>query len=470
MSRLIRISPVTRINGFWNVEVEVNNGRVTDAWSSGIIFRGLERILQGRDPRDAIYITERICGICSTAHGLAAAYAVENALNLTVPENANIIRNLSFGADLLQNHVRHFYLLSIMDYIEGPKVPPLLPRYRVDYRIPGKETEIIMRNYDEHFEIARKCHEMVVVFGGKVPHQHGIVAGGVSVQPDTSKVQKFSAMLYAVDKFITHKMLPDVERLAHYYADYYEIGRGHGNLLAYANFPIAPKRQKAVIPFGIVVNDRVEKFSTGQILEHLKYSWYKGEEPLPPEKGETEPDADKEAGYSWVKAPRYQGKPFETGPLAHLWVKGDYRRGISTMDRIMARVLEAKMVADLMKNWVKQLKQGQPIYRPYTFPDGEISGSGYHGAMRGALGHWVTIRNKRIERYQIVTPSAWNCSPRDHNGVRGPVEEALIGTPVADPENPVEIGRVVRAFDPCLACAIHLMRPGQSMRALQIMT
>lgn len=468
MSPLIRISPVTRINGFWNVEVEVNNGRVTDAWSSGVIFRGLEKILQGRDPRDAVYITERICGICSTAHGLAAAYAVEDALHLTVPENANIIRNLSFGADLLQNHVRHFYLLSLVDFVELPDLPPLIPRYKGGYRVPKGEAEIMVRNYDEHFEIARKCHEMVVVFGGKVPHQHGIVVGGVSVHPDTSKVQKFLAMLEAVEEFIIKKMLPDAERLAHYYADYYEIGRGYGNMLAYRNFPLDLKHEKHVIPDGLIVNDRVEKLDLSQISEHVKYSWYKDVKPLPPEKGEIRPDADKDGGYSWVKAPRYQGKPFETGPLAHLWLKGDYTRGISTMDRVVSRVMEAKMVAALMKDWAKQLKQGQPIYQPYEFPDGEISGVGLHGAMRGALGHWVTIKDKRIARYQIITPSAWSCSPRDDNGVRGPVEEALIGIPVADPDNPVEIGRVVRAFDPCLACAIHVIRPGRSMRIFQI--
>lgn len=469
MCALIRISPLTRINGFWNVEVEVNNGRVTDARSSGIIFRGFEKILLGRDPRDAIYLTERICGICSTAHALAAAFALENALNLKVPENAVFIRNLSFGADLLQNHIRHFYLLAMVDFVEGLNLPPLIPRYKGGYRIPQQEAEILRRNYDAHFEAARKCHEMVVVFGGKVPHQHGIVVGGVSVPPDTSKVQKFLAMLDGVEKFINEKMLPDAERLAHYYADYYEIGRGHGNMLAYANFPTAPGEQKPVIPFGVVVNNQVEKFSPGQIVEYLKYAWYDGET-LPPERGETKPNADKESGYSWVKAPRYRGLPFETGPLAHLWLKGDYTRGISTMDRTIARVLEAKMVAGLLRKWAKELKQGQPIYREYTLPGGEISGAGFTGAMRGALGHWVKIKNKRIARYQIITPSAWSCSPRDDRGVRGPIEEALIGTPVADPDNPIEIGRVVRAFDPCLACAVHLVRPGREMKSFQIMS
>ncbi len=469
MSPLIRISPLTRINGLWNVEVEVNTGRVTDARSSGIYFRGLELILRNRDPRDAIYITERICGICSTAHAITAAYAIEDALNLTVPQNAVFIRNLTFGADLLSNHIRHFYLLSIADWVEGPNLPPMTPRYKGGYRMPKTESQEVFTNYYEAFEMARKCHEMLTLFGGKAPHQHGIVAGGVTVNPDSSKIQKFLAMLDEVEDFIIKKMLPDAERLAHYYPEYYEIGRGYERMLAYAQFPTDPKHENMVVPFGLIINGKVERFNKGQILEHTNHSWYKSGKPLPPESGLTEPDIDKKGGYSWVKAPRYQEKPFETGPLAHLWVKGDYTRGISTLDRIMARVFEAKMVIGLMKGWARELKQGQPIFQPYEFPDGEVSGVGYHGAMRGALAHWVTIKDKRIAHYQIVTPSAWNCSPRDDTGARGPIEEALIGTPVADSENPIEIGRVVRAFDPCLSCAIHLIQPGRSMKIFEVM-
>lgn len=167
---------------------------------------------------------------------------------------------------------------------------------------------------------------------------------------------------------------------------------------------------------------------------------------------------DKEAAYSWVKAPRYHGVPFETGPLAHLWMKGDYRNGFSAMDRLMARALEAKFVADLMRQWAKELEIGKPIYRPYEFPDREVTGVGYTGAMRGALGHWVRFKGQKILNYQIVTPSAWVCSPRDDKGQRGPVEEALIGTPVPNAASPIEIGRVARSYDPCLACAVHLLK------------
>jgi hydrogenase large subunit len=458
MSELIRISPVTRINGFWDLEIKVENGEIKDAFSGGIFFRGFEEILKGRDPRDAGYLTERICGICSTAHSMASARAMEAALKIKIPRNAVLLRNLIFGADLLQNHIRHFYLLSVLDYAKGPDRPPFIPRYEGDYRLSSGETESIMNNYRQHFEPARLTHEMVTVFGGKAPHQHGIVAGGVTSVPTVDKIQKFLGMLNVVSEFISDRMIPDAEMLADKYSDYYKIGRGYGNLISFGNFELPGQPDKFVIPFGVYAGEKVEKFDQGKILEHVHNSWYAQEKPLNPAQGETEPEPDIKDAYSWVKAPRYEGKPFETGPLAHLWMKGDYRRGISTMDRIMARALEAQMVSRLMEDWAKELEVGKPVYEPFKMPDRTVEGVGYTGAMRGALGHWVRFKGKKILNYQIITPSAWICSPRDDTGKRGPVEEALIGTPVADVNNPIEIGRVARSYDPCLACAVHLVK------------
>lgn len=458
MAEKIRISPVTRINGFWDLEIEVKNGTVSDAWSSGLFFRGFEEILKGRDPRDAGYLTERICGICSTAHAIASARAIEDALKIEIPPNAILIRNLSFGADLLQNHIRHFYLLTIFDFIKGPDIPPFVPRYKsADYRLSKAETDRMVENYRQHFEIARMTHEMVTIFGGKAPHQQGIIAGGVTTQPTVDKIQKFMGMLDLVLAFVLDKLIPDLELLADRYYDYYTFGRGYENLLAYGNFSLPDKPDTFVMPFGVYREGKMEKFRQEKISEYLHNSWYAEDKPRNPENGKTEPEPEKDSAYSWVKAPRYDGTPFETGPLAHLWMKGDYRRGVSTMDRLMARALEAKIVAKLMYRWLKELEVGRPIYQPYTFPDREVTGIGYTGAMRGALGHWVRFKGQTILNYQIVTPSAWVCSPRDDKGQRGPVEQALIGTPVPDPANPIEIGRVARSFDPCLACAVHLV-------------
>lgn len=458
MSRKIRISPVTRINGFWNLEVQVDSGKITDAWSSGIFFRGFEEILIGRDPRDAGYLTERICGICSTAHAIASAHALEDALKIDIPGNAVLLRNLSFGADLLQNHLRHFYLLTLADFAQGPDEPPFIPRYKADYRLSKVETERVWENYRQHFELARLTHEMVTIFGGKIPHQHGIIAGGVTTPPTVDRIQKFMGMLDLVKAFVNDKLVPDLEILARRYEDYYHIGQGCGNLLTYANFAIPGNPGKFVIPFSTYTGGEIGGFDSGKILEHIHRSWFIQDQPRTPREGKTQPDIDKEAAYSWVKAPRYDGKPFETGPIAHLWMKGSYRRGISTMDRLMARVLEAKMVTELMSQWLKELEIGKPIYQPFDLPDRVLEGIGYTGAMRGALGHWVRFKGKKILHYQIITPSAWVCCPRDDNGNRGPVEEALVGTPVSDISNPIEVGRVARAFDPCLACAVHIVK------------
>ncbi len=469
MAKLIRISPVTRINGFWNLEVDVDDGHITDARSSGIFFRGFEEILKGRDPRDAAYLTERICGICSTAHAIAASHAMEDALKIEISSNATLLRNLSFGADLLQNHLRHFYLLTVLDFVRGPEQPPFIPRYESDYRLNTHETDRVMESYRQHFDIARITHEMVTIFGGKAPHQHGIIPGGVTTPPTVDRIQKFMGSLETVLEYINGRLIPDAQLLARRYDDYFEIGRGYENLLAYGNFQVPGKNSEFVMPFGVYSDGRIDKFNPERIREHVHYSWFVQDSPKHPVEEETNPEPDKEGAYSWVKAPRYAAKPFETGPIAHLWMKGDYRRGISTMDRILARVMEAKIVGNMMKEWLKQLEPGKPIYRPYEMPDKEVEGVGYTGAMRGALAHWVRFKGNKILHYQIVTPSAWVCSPRDAGGMRGPLEEALVGTPIADTDNPIEIGRVGRSFDPCLACAVHLIKTDGSRQSLQIM-
>lgn len=457
MSQKIRISPVTRINGFWNLEVLIDGGEVKDAWSSGIYFRGFEEILKGRDPRDASYLTERICGICSSVHGLAAARAIENALKLEIPRNAVLLRDLTYGADLLQNHLRHFYMMSVFGFAKAPDIPPLTPGYKFESRLSNKENNRIVESYKQHFEIARLTHEMVTVFGGKAPHQHGIIPGGYTTPPTVDRIQKFLGMLDLVLAFVNDKMLPDMELIAQKYDDYYKLGKGYQNLLAYGSFLDVNRKGEYFFPFGIYTKGGIRPFDSNKIREHVHKSWFKQDVPKHPKQGETVPDPDKKDGYSWVKAPRYDGKPFETGPLAHLWMRGEYRRGISAMDRYMARVLETKRVAELMRKWLKELEPGKPTFQPFELPDKEVEGVGFTGAMRGALAHWVRFKGDKILNYQIITPSAWFCSPRDDEGKRGPLEESLIGTPVADIQNPVEIGRVARSFDPCLACAVHMI-------------
>jgi len=456
MARKIEISPVTRINGLWQLQVMVDGGKVSEARSTGLFFRGIEKIMEGRDPRDGAYITQRICGICSTAHSIAAVLAVEDMLNLEVPPGAARLRNLLLGTDLLQNHIRHFYIMVLPDFAPGPERPPFIPHYQGVYRIPEQKRQLLWQHYLEQLEISRMAHEMVTVFSGKIPHQHGIVVGGASVRPTADRVRTFGSMLEEIRRFIKERMIPDAELLARYYEDYYRIGIGYERSIVFPTFPKPGQKGKWEFPGGLIEQGVKKELDLSKIKEYLRYAWFDQAKPSHPQQGESNPDMNKKEAYSWVKAPRYDGKPYDTGPLSRMVAIGKYQRGCSAMDRIQARVLETEVIADLMSQWYKELDPGEPIFQPYELPR-EGEGFGFSETMRGALGHWIKVRSGRISHYQVVTPSAWNCSPKDDMGQRGPIEEALIGTPIADEANPVEIGRVARSYDPCLSCAVQLI-------------
>jgi len=460
----ITINPVTRANSPFVVEVIVAGGKVVEARCSCLFFRGFELILKGREPRDASYLTERICGICSSAHGMAAAFALEDAAGVRPPRNGNILRNLIFGADFLQNHIRQFYLLTLPDFVQGPDLPPFVPGYKKGFRLSGRAAESMLRNYYEAFEMARIAHEMVALLGAKAPFPHGVLAGGSTVAPTTDVVMDFYYKLKKLNDFISNKMIPDVHTLADAYEDYYAMGCRKADMLEFGLFPVDERDRERHFPAGLVLDGRIKKMDPEAIREDVSRSWYAGADALQdPGREETMPDREKEEAYSWVKAPRYDGRAVEGGPLARLWIRGNYRRGISAMDRYMARVLETEMVGRLMEDWLDELRPGEPVFLPFKIPR-EAEGVGLSGAMRGPLGHWLRIKNGRIERYQIITPSAWNMSPRDSGGKPGPMEEALMGTPVADVDQPIELSRVVKSFDPCSACSTHVIVPGAPVR------
>ncbi|MFC1963258.1 nickel-dependent hydrogenase large subunit [Chloroflexota bacterium] len=505
----IIIDPITRIEGHLKVEAQVENGVVKDAKSSGTLFRGIELILQGRDPRDAQRYTQRICGVCPTSHSIAATLNLDSAFGIAdkIPDNGRIARNLILGAAHIADHILQFYHLVALDYVDVTKVAtydgnnsalksvkafiergelgPFVPRYEGDYRLSDKMNQELAGHYVQALTMRRKAQEMVSILGGKMPHNITVVPGGVTEVPTIDKIASFLWRLNELRDFIDNVYVPDVLAVAQGYGDYFEIGRGCGNLLSFGSFdldgtnPDLTKRDRLLKQGRVSTDLKLESLDPSKIAEYVTHSWYDDSTTgRKPNEGETSPRESKTGGYSWVKAPRYDGKVYEVGPLARIMVS--YVSGqpavktmvdqaltaggiqpqavFSVLGRHLTRALYCKLVADTMPNWLLEIKPGEPVYVPYEIPD-ESQGMGLVDGARGALGHWIEIKNKRISRYQCVVPSTWNMSPLDDQNQPGPLEQALIGTKVKDEANPFELVRIVRSFDPCLACAVHVVTP-----------
>jgi hydrogenase large subunit len=517
MAKTIMLDPVTRIEGHLAIEVEVENGRVSDARSMGEMFRGWEIILNGRDPRDAQMITQRICGVCPSAHAQASTLCLDDAFGIHPPDNGRLLRNLIFGANFIQSHILHFYHLAALDYVditavlkytgsdpglnrakdwakaeiqrEGPgSLGPFLPRLEGDY-IPDTETNIAaIAHYLKALDMRRKAQEMLCLFGGRMPHEIAIMPGGACERPTVDKITSYVYRLKELQTFIDNVYIPDVVTVAGAFPSYWEIGKGCGNLLAYGVFEENNEGTKKYISGGVYKDGKTDTVRPERIAEYVEHSRFSSKSGLHPSRGETEPDPGKKKAYSWLKSPRYDGKVCEVGPLARMAV--NHLRGtnatvtklvtdtlkqvnkpveslFSVLGRHAARALEAKVVADKCLEWAMELEPGKPVHTKFKIPE-RSSGTGLTGAPRGALGHWISIDQKKIDRYQCVVPTTWNASPRDNEERRGPIEQALIGTPVADPDNAIEPLRVVRSFDPCLACAIHLLEPGKEIRKVRV--
>ncbi|MGE5508252.1 MAG: nickel-dependent hydrogenase large subunit [Chitinophagales bacterium] len=458
MTQKVVVDPLNRQNGLARVEVEIEGRTVVEARIGNANIKGFELLIQGRDPMDGPFFMQRICGICSSAHGVAGALAVEDACRAYVPPNGILLRNLIFGADSLQNHLRHFYILSLPDFAELPDQPPFVPHYRTAPRFSAAETARLVKNYQAAVPISRKAHDLLVVFGTRAPHQQAMLAGGVTTPVLADRVMNATSLLSELRSFIDAALIPDTELLASRYPEYYTIGTRPVNLLSYGQFIRHDRPGERYSPAGAVIDGRREDVDLDSIAEDVSHAWYKDREQPPrhPSQGRTDLADDLSTGYTFTKAPRYRGLAMEGGPLARAWLRGDYRRGVSVLDRIVTRSLEARQVGEWMADWLKALQPGEP---GFATPKRRrsASGAGLWDSMRGPLGHWLRIRGGRIVHYQVVTPSAWNLSPHDGRNRRGPVEEALVGTVIADPENPVEIGRIVRSFDPCSSCSVQVI-------------
>jgi len=465
LSTITVMDPVTRIEGHMKVEISVDQQQVVDARCTGTLFRGFETLLHGRNALDGPIITQRICGVCPISHGQAAVQALENVSNWQPPTNARLLRNLTLGANFIQSHILHFYLLAALDYVAGPDAAPWTPAWQVDMRTMSPELNDVAGNLPAAIQARRQAHEMGAVFGGRMPSSSSFIPGGFTTVPTIADIDKFRHYLISLADFIKNTYLPDVEAVGNVYGDYFDIGAGSNNLMAYGVFEMDDASTTRLFEGGYIENGSTDvqtSFDTANISESVKYSWYAdATSNKAPTTGETQPEYPKnDSAYSWLKAPRLNEKPFETGPLARMWVNGAYKGGISVMDRHVARAREAEIIAETMSQWLNQLTPNQSAY-DNSFDQYSGFGVGLTEAPRGALGHWVQINQGKISNYQVITPTCWNASPRDDQDVAGPMEQALIGTPIEDPEQPIEALRVIHSYDPCLSCAVHIMRPGR---------
>ena len=558
MSTKIVVDPVTRIEGHLRIEAEVKDGRIADAWSAGTMVRGIEIILKGRDPRDAWAFAERVCGVCTTVHALASVRSVEDALNITIPPNAELIRNLMFCAQYMQDHVVHFYHLHALDWVdvvsalkadpeEASRIAQSIsdwPKSSVGYfrdlqkrlttfvesgqlgifanaywghpayKLPPAVNLIGVAHYLEALEWQKEMVKVHTIFGGKNPHPNYLV-GGVPCAINIDEANALNAERLAFvgrlfeqgRRFIEQVYIPDLLAVAPYYLDWTEIGGGVRNYMAYGDLPTNGFADigRFKFPRGVVLDRDLSKVhpvdphDPDGIREEVSHSWYKyrggDARGLHPWEGETEfnytgprPPYEHltvDGKYSWLKTPRWKGHAMEVGPLARLLV--GYASGnaeikdavtetlaalkappsvlFSTLGRTAARGIETRLVArwagEFYDQLIANIRNGdtrtftRDRWEPDSWPS-TARGVGATEAPRGALAHWLVIKDRRIENYQLVVPSTWNASPRDAKGQRSPYEASLIGTPVHDPKQPLEILRTIHSFDPCLACAVHL--------------
>lgn len=455
MPERIIINPLTRISGFMQVDVTIDSNTVVDAKTSGLLFRGFEQMLTGREPLDAVYFTQRICGICSAAHSTASTLALEDAMGIRPSEQGRFLRDIIHGCEFLQNHIRHFYQFTIPDFVKLPEKSPLYETGNRDFRLPERLNASISEHYFSSLDMSRSAHEMLATLGGKAPHNHGIFPGGITTQATADKIIRLKSISADISRFVENYMVPDVLTIARYYNEYFSLGGGYGNLLSYGCFDNYKELGTLYADPLVRVGGTTANFDPGGITESIDYSWYEGAKDVyKPDETIPEPSMTGGRAYSWVKAARYSGVPCEVGPLARQHLSGEYNNGISMMDRTIARVYETGKIAGVISELLNHVIPDISLQNKYEIPR-TAQGKGLVDTTRGALGHWLKISNGRISFYQIITPSVWNFSTQDGN-YRGIAEQALIGTPVQDPSNPVEIGRILRSFDPCISCATHV--------------
>lgn len=556
MSKRIVVDPITRIEGHLRVEVVVDdNNVVTDAYSTSTLWRGLETIVKGRDPRDAGFLMQRICGVCTYSHYKAGIIAVENALGITPPLNAQLTRTLMNNALFMHDHPVHFYQLHGLDFVDivsalsadphkaeseafkytefpyacgadhlkgvQAKVKTFVDKGNLGpfanayyghktYRLTPEQNLIALSHYLECLRIQRTAAQMMAIFGAKQPHPQSLTVGGVTCVMDIlspARLGEYMTKFKEVKDFIDRAYYPDLVMAGKAYANEPSVLNdvGVANLWTHQEFQLS--QNEWLFQSGMIMNGdltKVEELDESKITEEATHSWYKNNAPLHPYDGEQEPNytgfktektinakgemvdtkvIDTAGKYTWIKAPRYDGKPLQVGPLANIVV--NYAKGnkyvvpvvdkflketglpltavLSTLGRTACRMLEAKIVAEngltALNNLIANIKSGDTeTCAKYVIDTNKEYKGRYIGHVpRGALSHWCRIEKGVIKNWQAVVPSTWNATPKDANGVMGSYEACLVGMKIADLTQPLEIIRKIHSYDPCIACAVHVM-------------
>lgn len=541
-TKKIVIDPITRIEGHLRVEVEVDEeGVVQEAYASGQLFRGIEIILKGRDPRDAGLLAGRICGVCTNVHFRAAVSSVEDAYSIDLPKNAEIIRDLIAMALFIQDHVIHFYHLHSLDFVDvtsalkadaklaskeahkyhekpfrnshshyedvlaklqnfvkAGKLGPFSNAYwgHEAYKLSPEQNLILLSHYLEALKFQANISKAVAIFGSKTPHPQTIVVGGVTSVADMLNPQRLNDYLFIMKEakeFIDRAYLPDTKLLATVYRDEIKagLGRANGNFLCVGGYEF--EGEQRLFCSGIIYGhdfENVQEFDESKITEEIDRAWYSGDakenEICYTDLNEdgTLKTAKNDDKYSWIKAPRYDAQPMECGPLARVLVSYSKKNKLiksfvdeflketdlelldlsTSVGRNAARAIETGYICEYIFKLVSRLIQNIKYYDTDTWTKydfntlkKEAKGRAFFEVPRGVLSHFVNIKDAKIENFSVIAPTTWNASPKNFDGLRGAYEEALIGLKIQDTSKPLEVLRVIHSFDPCLACAVHVM-------------
>ncbi len=476
MARTINMD-MTRIEGHVEIETQIVNNRVEEARVKGKMFRGFEYLLKDRHPVDALRITQRVCGVCHEVHGIASALALEDLYGIEPPPNGKILRDMVLGLHLATDHLLHFYTLSSPDFVEFAEIlkytgkdPAIInlknwvtnrgPRF-FEGKAEGdyiKDTDLCLRivaDYVKALEIRSQGAKGIALLGARTPFVHALMPGGITTTITPDRLMNYRRVLDKVSNFVQTAYIPEMLEVVSHFKNYFDIGVSHNNFYANESFNFLGD---PLFKSGVLINGQRDAFRPEFVREELISSYYDDD---------LRPNLDKPNAYSWTKSPRYKGQPMEVGPLARMMINQDptflslmerfnAQPKSSVMARIVARAVETELICKHLYDLLDHYELGAPtIEKLYLSQDINGKGSGYSIAARGALIHHIEAANGKIKQYSMIVPSTWNFGPST-GGTLGVAEQALIGTPVEyGDENPVEVGRVVRSFDPCTACSIH---------------